>query len=261
MEFRDSQLYLLANYPFALNHDSPQGQGLVAWWPLHDLAGRTVECMIRSGNRGTIGGATINVVRPATVEGAPGISFSDGANYIATGFTDALNDFTATCWFRPFGNNFFGRVIDKDETNGFNIVRAGGSADEFRGRIRGTDIAITTVTNTYPWFAAVRRSGTEGAFIINAGQMKATATVSSTATDTTAFAMGGTSGGGNQSFVDLRDVRVYNRALSDHELWQIYDPGTRYELFYPLGLKNYSIPTGAAGGGGGGSRNQVIVIG
>src|SRR5262245_8565 len=124
--FRDAQLIPpLANMPFMVNHLSDQARGLVAWWPLTDLAGSTVECRIRAGNRGTVGSgvAAINTVRPAYIDGALGIEVraQPTGNYIGTGFTDALDDFTATCWFRPNSTTFFGRAIDKAFDTGFAI--------------------------------------------------------------------------------------------------------------------------------------------
>ncbi len=262
--FRDSQLIPpLANLPFAVNHNSPQAQGLVAWWPLNDLAGRTVECRIRAGNRGTLGdgGVAYNAVRPWYVDGALGVcNVNDGGggtNYITTGFADALDDFTACVWFRVVVATFFGRIMDKDQGvagTGFMMYF---SDPTLTADIRGTTMNITGATGKN-YHGVVRRSGTSGAFILNGGTQKATAAVSATALSTSALGLGASSGGNNRSFIELRDARIYNRALSDHEIWALYDPVTRYELFYPLGQKSYGIPVGTPVPG---PRNQVIIVG
>lgn len=264
--FRGAQLRPpLPNLPFTVNYGTPQAQGLVAWWPLDGIAGRTVECRIRAGNRGTLGSTLVpyNVVRPSYFDGALGIRSADdgvgGTNYITTGFDDALNDFTATCWFQLAVDTFAGRIIDKDVTSGFGIFQ-NTAGPTYAARILGTDTSNLTLANTVTWHVAIRRSGTAGAFIANGGALKATSSVSSSATNTTALGIGATSAGDNRSFVHIRDVRVYNRALTDAEIWALYDPLTRFELYYPLGQKAYQLPLGSATPPPP-TRSQVIICG
>jgi hypothetical protein len=46
--------------------------------------------------------------------------------------------------------------------------------------------------------------------------------------------------GGNAYFNGrVADVRVYDRVLTDEEIHTIWDPGTRWDLYYPLGRKAY----------------------
>lgn len=50
--------------------------------------------------------------------------------------------------------------------------------------------------------------------------------------------------GGNETAVnywdgDIADFRVYNRALTESEVWALYDPATRYELYEPVHSRNY----------------------
>jgi hypothetical protein len=43
---------------------------------------------------------------------------------------------------------------------------------------------------------------------------------------------------------DLKDARLYNRALSAADVLGLYDPATRYELIYPLGRRTWFLPAG-----------------
>src|SRR5262249_30523640 len=120
--FRDSELIPpLANVPFMLNHISDQARGLVAWWPLSDLAGYTMECRVRHGNRANVPNIStraLNSVRPDYLDGALETRTTDNGglgNCIHTEFADALGDFTACVWFRHTLTTFFGRIMDKDQ--------------------------------------------------------------------------------------------------------------------------------------------------
>lgn len=41
---------------------------------------------------------------------------------------------------------------------------------------------------------------------------------------------------------------IYNRALTASEVWELYEPRTRWDLYYQLGRKTYSFKPAAAGG-------------
>ena len=40
----------------------------------------------------------------------------------------------------------------------------------------------------------------------------------------------------------MADVRAWNRALTAAEVWQLYDPRTRWDLYYPLRQRTFFIP-------------------
>lgn len=267
--FRDSQLTPpIPNMPYTLNHASDQARGLVAWWPLDDLDGYTVENRVRAGDRGKVGNIStgvVNSVRPTYIDGALGIRITDNGglgNHITTGFADQLGDFTACIWFRHTASTFFGRIMDKDQgvlNTGFRM-EINNALPDLEANIFGTNILLTGVASAGVNFhGVVRRQGTAGAFILNAGRHKATATVASTTLSTSALGIGASSGGNNQSQIELRDARIYNRALSDDEIAGLYNPVTRYELYSYLGQRPYGLPLGSATPVSG--RSQVIVIG
>ena len=45
----------------------------------------------------------------------------------------------------------------------------------------------------------------------------------------------------------IGDVRIYNRALSPAEIWAMYDPATRWELYAPV-MPSGMVYVSAAGG-------------
>lgn len=256
MSFRDQQL-VVPSWPFTVNRESPQAQGLVAWWPiLHEHGGNSVHCMIDTRNHGAY--ASGSQAWGMSPFGFAAAQFTGSSSHQVTGFTQALGDFTATVWFTPTGTDFFGRVIDKDSGNGFVICRDSSNSNSHKAELRGTSIGPIAIQDGYPHLGVVRRRGTSGILNFDGLATQATASVSGSALSSDALKIGG---GGNPGANRIWDVRVYNRALGDSEVAALYDPSTRYELFYPLGERLYVAKVGGGGGGGSTARSQVVIIG
>jgi hypothetical protein len=53
-------------------------------------------------------------------------------------------------------------------------------------------------------------------------------------------------GTGNNLNGTIADVRVYNRALTDAEVWELYDPRSRWDLYWQPNTRAYSFMSAAA---------------
>jgi hypothetical protein len=253
MNFRDAQ-QTIPLLPFTVNRESQQAQGLIAWWPImNDHGGNNIRCMIDTRNGGAISSGS--QAWGGSDFGFPAAAFSSSGGHQVTGFAQALGDFTVSVWFHPQDTDTHGRIVDKTESTGFMMARNSFNDDSFRASIQSTNVATLTIINHRPHLGVLRRTGTTGILSFDGLSTSGSAVVGNTVTSTDAFKIGG---GANSATQRIWDVRIYNRALSDHEVNALFDPSTRYDLFYPLGQKFYSFSAAAAAAT---NRNQIIVIG
>ena len=240
MSVRDEQL-LRPVWPYALNHLSQQAQGLVGWWPmahrggniLYDLSGRCTHGTIVNGVWGGEG-LDLRNASSAYVDLGSGLP-AIGSAYTVWADVSFFSDINfgmlvtraagaGTDW--ELGSSWFGGLDPYWGQNGSNTVLSSEGATTGRRR----QIAATVTANPTRIFLDGRRTGTAASSGIR------------TATGTLYF---GRRSDGN--YIDARffEVRIYDRALSDEEVYSLYDPQTRYELYYPLGRRLWFIPAAA----------------
>lgn len=149
----------------------------------------------------------------------PAVHFT-GSNALQTGTGDALGDFTIFIIFKKLGSAdiAFGRLLDKDFANGFWIGRNNTTANSFGGGVReGSDPygIYGTFTDQAPHLLESIRTGTTHQLYRN-GSLLTSNTVSSTATSTAAYGIGGDyANAGNYLYRgDISEIVVYNTALS-----------------------------------------------
>lgn len=248
--------------PFGLNHLSIQANGLVACWPIFRLpGGNHIACLVNAENdsvfrevAGQTGGQPWTMVNDLAA-----VTYLTGQPNQTSGFKKSLNDFTVMVWSIPNSDFFFSRIVDKNPTAGFSFSTIFLDSTHVRLTILNTNIDVSC-SLLQPHLLVGRRSGTTGDFILDGGQVTGTAAVSGTATDTAALAMNGDATNNNHGQALITEVRVYDRALTDQEIWESYSH--RFDLYHELGRKAYSTPIGTGGGGGGSaSRSQAIIIG
>ncbi len=78
------------------------------------------------------------------------------------------------------------------------------------------------------------------------GQLNNTAATTS-GTQQTLFYWGRTQNFSRYLTGTLEDARLYRRVLSAGDIWQMYDPRTRWELMYVVGKKRYFFDPGSLG--------------
>jgi hypothetical protein len=196
-------------------------------------SGSTWTDLSGSGNHGTL----ISGVSFANSSGGTLVFAGTDNNRVQTNLSTAFTDFTIGIWFKDNGSLGYGRLMDKDFSNGFWLGRNGGTANSWGGGIRETGgsygIFITLLDAQWHFIVSIR-SGTTHTIYGDGITNKAFNTVVNTPLTTKSIALGGWSGGGTASQVlkgSLAQVFVYNRALSEAEVLQIFNATkTKYGL-------------------------------
>lgn len=248
--------------PFVANKDSSQYQGLVAWWPLHEIRGTRYD---RKGYWSLTENGTVDARSGPFGGGRASLWDAGTTDYLEYQGTPPVNavPLTMSCWF-----------LAADVTNYYALVAVlkyanAGTDDYFSLGINGAgagDPVYAEVANGANYNAASSATGyTANTWNLAAGGFEsatsrwATCNAQSRGTNTTsrtptAGSIDRTqigsfvSQGGTYSPINgqIFDVRIYNRSISQTDNWLMYDPATRWDLWYQTGRKVYSFSTGAA---------------
>lgn len=228
-------------WPFCLNADSPQAQGLVRWWPLGYWPGNEFDLV--SGQQLTNTGT---VATPTSAGVMRTCRDFNGTNQFLqrADVPVAAVPLSLACWFLADGDAQDGLVSLNDNTvnNRFSL------RTELGRTIRAatnTRTATTTATFTAgAWSHALARFTTatlRDAFVNGAG--KVSNTDSATPTGLVQTDVGQEGGGGGDYAGLMADVRIYSRAITDLEAASFFsDPRLSLDLYYPLGRRVWSFP-------------------
>lgn len=250
------------NYDFTINSESPQAKGLVGWWPTLEKQGRILHEFVR-GNFCIFPGGAENPSLLSTAERGH-VLYYDGNDYntsVKDSPISGNNPFSLVCWantddtgttagdafqfvaFQIGLHNATGKsayiAINEDaiKFQGFGIV----SLNYFPpSPINGVWKHIVA---TYEGGGAINLY-VDGNFIANG-------------TDVDAFDIAvrevqigsGVGSGGPWRYFEgsLDDCRIYNRALTPIEVYQLYAPQTRWELYQPIQRDVFAFVAAAAG--------------
>lgn len=223
---------------FELNRESQQARGLVGWVPLLNVS-------LIDRVRGLIFTQNGSPVWVADSQYGQALSFNGTTQYLSAGAVLTAPPITMACWF-----------ITADNINSFTAMGLGlsGSVDhqfnlQVAGSIVGDPVRAQTKTTT-----SVQATSTTG-YSVNVWQHGCV--VFASAIDRRAYVNGGSEGtnatsripvGINSTYIAalqgvspgnffpgrIADARIYNRALSPAEIYQLYDPATRWELYRPI---------------------------
>lgn len=249
--------------PFTLNKDSPQRRGLVAWWPvisgggdiLRDFAGHTNGVLNNfeadDWTWNNFGGGALNFDTGEFVDIS---SIWDHFPSNDTAFTLStwmnLTDVTTQQELIDIGNGSAG--VPAPTQTGFRLLVSG---DDIAGQIMNgarhtvitTSNPLSTNTNHLMGFRYLGGGG-ERSVWVDGKKLAANSGDGWNVHGTKAF-LGIETGGANSIQTGkLWDGRVYTHALSDAEIWMLYNPATRWDLYHELGRRTYvSVPAVAAG--------------
>lgn len=148
---------------------------------------------------------------------------------IITNLTDQLTDFTACVWYKDLGSTGYGRLLDKQYSDGFTIMRESSNANRWGGSILNSTspygIYLTLPDGKWHYIVTMRSGSTH--YLYGDGiDNKISETCSTTALSAYSLAIGSWSStnGSAQSFKGYAPVvQVYNRALSEDEIQQNYN--------------------------------------
>lgn len=243
--------------PVLLNRDSPQAQGLALWWPLGSNLGRPV-----------VGGVPGVLPSDATLGYAS--AFGDGTrltgadtSYIASASVPpqiaSLADFTIVLRVMPTAYGYaadtglFGSWSHPSGSGYIQLIHRGGLGDVVRVLIDAggqQDVYSTTpvVLNRASTISASRAGATLRVYMD--GRLDGTSAVSATACVAShPFKIGSYyDDSGRATGGVFADARIYTRALSDAEHWALYDPATRWDLYWQPSTRAYAWYLPVAGG-------------
>ena len=244
--------------PFELNRDSPQAQGLVAWWPTLDSAGANV--LRDFGGRGLNGAFPGGTANPSWVgDGQFGnvLSFDGEDDRIQIANSSSLTNhaqFTAGGWFyvKSWGN--WARIINKDDFGGndrWYISHNNGSGRLFATLMTpamgGVQAQVyqgnVLLLNQWNHIAYIYDGSSLKLFVNGVSDIGSTVeTPFGSYTGTSSILIGGKGNAVESMAGYTADTRIYNRALSTAEVWQQWAPQTCWDLYRPLVRRLWHVP-------------------
>lgn len=228
--------------PFTINRDSPQADGLVLWMP-HG-----------GGDPGT--SRHVDRVRGLTfTKGGTPTWVLDGERGWSMLFDDASSEYLETGHGVPTGlpltisarfytdrnnaNQVIAGLADASLANGWHAlwVRDNTKLQCFTfdtgdaQRFAESSAAVTI--NACEYGCGVWAASNDRRVYLNEAKNTDTADGAGRTLNVTSIARISDSSPGYYFSGSVYDLRIYNRALTDAEVWQIYDPATRWELYKP----------------------------
>jgi hypothetical protein len=236
-----------------LNRDSPQAAGLVGWWPalgshgagvLRDYTGR--------GYHGVW--VTSGVSWAADPRAGALLAFAADTDRVDLEHGGALNlgfPFTVMCWARHSvtANSI---ILETNGNSGWS-VQVGGGGTSTPGAVKmncgfvADDYIVgDTATNdgAAHLLVFVARGTSDGSFYLDGRDDTLSANPATPSySSVTAINLNARPAVGAGFAGQVGEVRIYNRALSAAEAWQLYDPATRWALYAPP-RRLWLVPTG-----------------
>lgn len=253
-------------WPFTLNKDSPQAQGLVFWAPFGRVQGDEYD--IIQGRQLTNNNSILHVSSPR-MQLVP--SFN-GTNQLYTAAMPEVYEEPLGLFCRVFPNSIAATGYPLTCGNGgtssgfYGIAMSGATGGDpataqkqSTGGVSGT--ANTTTSYVASVWQAVMASfdtTTSRTIWLDGLNGQATNTTSVAASSPDWFAVGGLQRSGASNWFSglVADARVYNRSLSDVDMVLMTDPRTAFDLWYPLRRKVWSFGRPAAGA----ARQQTLSV-
>ena len=247
-------------WPFTLNKDSPQAQGLVGWWPM--FGGQGFRDLSGFGHNGVVTGSPNdvasefgNIIKDFVRADGDLIDVGDISNVIPIG-----SAWTVSMW---------ARVALGDVGTDQRCIASWGTNDNALGiwwDTGGIDNWAAVANNSTQNSQKVTNTNVDNALSGVLQLVTVTVTDIGSSGKLSIYVDGifsndvGAPSGNNEGFFDLVfgaivpatalcdaqmfDGRVYNRTLNAAEVWQLYDPSTRWDLYHELGRVAYSFAPG-----------------
>ena len=242
--------------PFALNRDAPQARGLVAWWPMGNRTSRGVA-IDEAGLRNLTGSTNAMSIG---IDRQPAQSLSSASSHGIGIVSLPVTAFplTLAAWCRP-ATTHAGNVLGLASNTG-----AAGYGRKLLfchsdGTVRGFSQDDTTgefkasATGTYTagqWMhaATVFAASNDNRTYRNGANKGTSSTNRGWGTLADRTRIGDDNSGGNFFNGDIGECGIWNVVLDDSLIWRLYDPGTRFELWYPLRSRKWIwMPLGSGG--------------
>lgn len=233
---------------FTLNRDSWQSHGLIAWYPLTT----NFEDYVKLSNEAITGALAFGVLP------------DQGRHWVRTGDARFQRPIKLTndlvCTFTSWAVKTTGTGvsvilsigIDAGDSELHNHNLRVNASEQVAMGSRDTGTAqnaagATTLDITTMRFLAGRVNGSSSRQAFLDGRQDGTNTTARSPTGMDTLFIGADAANANTADSRFRDLRVYDRALSDAELYALYDPRTRWDLYWQPGRKVYFVPAAAGG--------------
>ena len=213
--------------PFTLNRASPQAAGLLLWYPTVGYVGRLADYAAANHFGGTLTGPP-GVRREPSV--GIGMDFTGSERWEVTHVSD-LSTTTRTISAWVIGDTLTGTqtIVKKDVEY---ILRCDNTSLTLYTWTSGglNQISATLSTGTL-YHVCGTWDGTNAVLYVNGVQKNTSTPGGTTSTSSNNWTIGAQPGGGEGWDGLIADVRLYNRALSAAEIWSLYAPQTRWDLY------------------------------
>ena len=242
--------------PYVLNRDCPQAQGLVAWYPLGGPSGAAYaadqvgKTHLGSGTKPKI------VLGPS---GEPLLEFASASSQYLNTASIPVSDFplSVSSWFNPFdtattiivgaantgtANDYWGMVGVGGKLRA-QISDSAGNSYIFETTATATVGAMNHGVNTYTGGTSIQvyLNGASGAYAGGGG-----AGSFPSASNNFGFASWQRSGSGLYFNGRIGETAIWNVIISADIRARLRDPGTKFELWYPLRSRKWFTQGGGA---------------
>lgn len=242
---------------FGINPESPQAKGLVGWWPIAPWA-PTMEMIagyhIQSNANGLYRPQFNGLVLDTT-----NVAGTHSANPLVPHTTRFTSDFAEggfywsfSCWVRPLTTTPGDcGVFSKWDGNGWMLyIDSSQIPRAYTGTIHA-DGATRLINNPDRWYLLTGTQDSRGAGSINIyvdGVLDGTTGTSGSVNSTCDIEWGNySSSGGTPNDIQVADCRFYGRPLAPAEIWTLYDPKTRWDLYWvPSTRTHFSLDAAAS---------------
>ncbi len=251
--------------------------GLVGWWPFNGNANDESG----NGNNGTVNGATLSADRDGKANSAYSFDgIDDFINFISNNMFMITSDITISCWAKPKISNSIQKQLvwfgdNQNATDPYSIAISSSNKIYFRRDVASgyTNIYATSNSNIVEQFIHIlgRFNSTTNTMDIFLNGIKEQSVVLNNTinyqTQKMYLNFGAVDNGTGQFYQgELDDIGIYNRALSDQEVKQLYQGCSKETAtssnFSNIILSNSSpikltaIPSGGTFSGKGVSNNM-----
>ena len=218
--------------PFVINRASPQAVGLVGWWPVLASRGSSVLYSLARPYNGTLQSTTLTWETDSQMGMRLNFPRADAA-YISTAFpAPTTGPFTLAGWIRTANAGSYRAILGCSANGGIEWrLNPSEQLELLQESVALVATSGGTVT-TAAWAHVALTWASGGAYVFYVNGQAAGSGTNNVTYSAGTFDIGrhGTLSGegyGGQ----IADLRVYERSLSDAEIWQMYAPQTRWDLY------------------------------
>lgn len=232
---------------FSLNLDSPQARGLLGWWAGngHEMSiDRVAGVQLAQSAAGiTYNAAPLGIAMAADVSGAgiyglvpPSMQIVGGPGYsiVLWGMasTDVTADGSAFLFGTAYANNpstspYTANLLIYWNGTGFPLSYAANNGGVFQG-----GGFATTIVAGVPFCAVVTHDGVHTtSYLQGISEAQAATSLAPSYDPTASIGFGDINGTNRRAGCRFWDGRFYNYPLTPDEVWALFDPATRWDLY------------------------------